>query len=373
VTGLTLLPVEGVPEVRTGDDLAALLLDALRPTGAELTDGDVLVVSSKVVSKALGLWALGVDHDAAVAAQTVRVVAERRAGERVTRVVQAVAGPVMAAAGVDASNTGGRDDVLLLPEDPDAEAARLRAALLSATGLQHLGVVLSDTAGRPWRAGQADFALGACGLEVLDDLRGGQDADGRPLFVTARAVADELAAAADLVKGKTEGVPAAVVRGSGWATDYAGPGARALLRHGPTDWFALGSAETVRASLGTAPGSQASLEDGIPSVAPEPVGDRLARAVAVALRGAPEAGVDVGPSTGGRAGAGSPDGAGNGEGASDLRTEVELRVSAPSGYELGVAVARLQVALWGEWLHAEAPAEVDGPEATLTVTERSQT
>ena len=348
MTGLTLLPVTGVPEVRTDDDLAALLLSAMRSCRIELIDGDVLVVSSKVVSKSLGLWADGADPTAAVAAQTVRVVAERRSGDRLTRVVQAVAGPVMAAAGVDASNTGGRDDVLLLPADPDAEAGRLRHALLAATGLQRLGVVLSDTAGRPWRAGQTDFALGACGLEVLDDLRGGHDADGRSLQVTARAVADELAAAADLVKGKADGVPAAVVRGSQWAIAGAGPGAEALLRHGPTDWFGLGSAEAVRASLGTVPGTPAALEDGIPSVAPEPVAERLGRAVAVALRGSPEAGVDVG----------SRDG------------DHELRVSAPSGYELGVAVARLQVALWGEWLQADAHAQVEGLEATLTVTER---
>ena len=351
MTGLTLLPVTGVPEVGTDDDLAVLLLAGLRTSGVELADGDVLVVSSKVVSKSLGLWADGADHSAAVAAQTVRVVAERRSGDRVTRVVQAVAGPVMAAAGVDSSNTGGRDDVLLLPADPDAEARRLRLALLGATGLRRLGVVLSDTAGRPWRAGQTDFALGASGLEVLDDLRGGHDADGRPLHVTARAVADELAAAADLVKGKTDGVPAAVVRGSRWASADAGPGARALLRHGPTDWFGLGSAEAVRASLGTLPGTAAALEDGIPSVAPEPVGDRLGRAVAVALRGAPEAGVDVGSRDGTH----------------------ELRVSAPSGYELGVAVTRLQVALWGESLQAQAPEQVEGLEATLRVTELPRT
>lgn len=354
MVGLTLLPVTGVPEVSTHDDLATLLLDALRGSGVALLDGDVLVVSSKVVSKSLGLWADGADHSAAVAAQTVRVVAERRTGDRVTRVVQAVAGPVMAAAGVDASNTGGRDDVLLLPVDPDAEARRLRLELLAATGLQRLGVVLSDTSGRPWRAGQTDFALGASGLAVLDDLRGGQDADGRALHVTARAVADELAAAADLVKGKADRVPAAVVRGSQWASSDEGTGARALLRHGPTDWFGLGSAEAVRASLGTAPGTDAAFEDGIPSVAPEPDGDRLGRAIAVALRGAPGAGVDASARPGAAGG-------------------TELRVSAPSGYELGVAVARLQVALWGESLHAEAPAEVDGLEATLTVTERHWT
>jgi coenzyme F420-0:L-glutamate ligase/coenzyme F420-1:gamma-L-glutamate ligase len=344
VPSLSLIPLTGLPEVGDGDDLTSLLLDAVSAVGESLADGDVLVVSSKVVSKSLGLWADSADKGAAVASQTVRVVAERVAGERITRIVQAVAGPVMAAAGVDASNTGGRDAVLLLPGDPDAEADRLRVRLLEATGLTRLGVVLSDTAGRPWRFGQTDFALGAAGVQVVDDLRGGVDADGQPLSVTARAVGDELAAAADLVKGKASGIPAALVRGGASALPVRGTGARALIRTGRADWFDHGRAEAVRAALGTSPGTPEAHEDGIAAVGPEDVVTRLRRAVSVALRGAPEAGVDVGGSV--------------------------LRVSAPTAYQLGVAVSRLQVAMWGEGLDTDVPDDAATPDVTLEVRDR---
>lgn len=345
--GLVVLPVTGLPEVGDDVDLAALLLAAIRADEADLldlVDGDVLVVSSKIVSKSLGLWGDGQDRTAVIAAQTVRTVAERRSGDRLTSVVEAVAGPVMAAAGVDGSNTGDRDGLLLLPADPDAEAFRLRKALLAATRLRRLGVVLSDTAGRPWRSGQTDFALGASGVQVLDDLRGGFDADGRPLAVTARAVADELAAAADLVKGKADGIPAAVVRGTPYATRAPGPGARSLVRTGVGDWFGLGEAEAVRSALGVPPGSRAAQDVGIPSVAPEPLADRVERAVAVALRECETAGVDAG--------------------------STELRVSAATPYELGIVAARLQVALWGEGLGVDVPPETTGVEVVLLVTER---
>ena len=341
---LEVLPVTGVGEVHSGDELAALLASACAGSGCGLAEGDVLVVSSKVVSKSLGLRVPARDRAAAVEAQTVRVVAERRSGEHVTRVVQSVAGPVMAAAGVDASNTGHSDDVLLLPADPDGQARGLRARLLELTGLTLLGVVLSDTAGRPWRAGQTDFALGAAGVAVVDDLRGGVDADGRPLSVTSRALADELAAAADLVKGKNLGVPAAVLRGTGWATQGDGPGAAALVRTGPQDWFALGRAEAVRAALGVPPGSPAAAEVGVASVEPETRDARVARAVAVALRSCPAAGVDVGGAT--------------------------LTVSAPTAYELGVAVARLAVALSGEDLDVDVPAEVHRSTVVLAVVDQ---
>jgi len=212
---VTITPLTGMPEVRAGDDLAALVVAALDRCGLTLADGDILAVSSKVASKALGLTAPPTDKAAVIAAETVRVVAERLAGEHITRIVESAAGPVMAAAGVDASNTGGRDVLLLLPHDPDEVCRALAEALRRATGVDRVGVVLTDTAGRPWRTGQTDFALGADGVTVLDDLRGSVDADGRPLLVTARAIADELAAAADLVKGKTSAVPVALVRGLG--------------------------------------------------------------------------------------------------------------------------------------------------------------
>lgn len=323
---LRLMPIVGLPQVREGDDLAALLVRGAEQSEAALEEGDVVVVSSKVVSKALGLWAAG-ERESVIGSQTVRVVAERRTdADRTTRIVAGSAGPVMAAGGVDASNLGGHDGLLLLPSDPDAEAERLRAGLLVATGLRRLGVVLSDTAGRPWRAGQTDFALGAAGVVVLDDLRGAEDADGRPLAVTARALADELAAAADLVKGKRDGIPAAVVRGSGLATADRGPGAAALLRLGPEDWFDYGRAEAVRASLGVEPGSPEARDAGIPSALPEPVAARVSRALAVALRGVPEVGAEAGTDA--------------------------VRLSAGSPFALGRAAARLQSALWGEGLHS---------------------
>jgi len=332
-----------MPEVPAGADLAELLLAAVERSGERLADGDVVVVSSKVVSKALGLWAAaGADRESVIDAQTRRVVAERRSGDRTTRIVQSVAGPVMAAAGVDASNTGATDRLLLLPTDPDASARSLRGSLAAASGCRRVGVVLSDTAGRPWRAGQVDFALGTAGLQVLDDLRGATDADGRPLAVTARALADELAAAADLVKGKAHAVPAALVRGAGdWVVAEEVDGAAALVRTGREDWFAYGQAEAVRASLGVEPGSPEAAECGIPAVHPEPVADRIGRAVRVALRGLPDVGVDVGPH--------------------------DVRVSADDRFDLGRAVARLEVALRGEGLRAELTSPRGGFEAVLSV------
>lgn len=344
VAALSIMPLTGMPEVHSGDDLVALLLGAAAAADLTLADGDVLVLSSKIVSKSLGLWADSTIKGAAVVSQTVRVVAERLSGDRVTQIVQSTAGPIMAAAGVDASNTGGRDAVLLLPADPDAEAEHLRVNLLAATGLSRVGIVLSDTAGRPWRFGQTDFALGAAGVAVVDDLRGGVDADGRPLAVTARAVGDELAAAADLVKGKTDAIPAAVVRGTSWAMAERGPGGRALIRAGSEDWFDYGRAEAVRAALGVEAGQALAERVGIPTVGSEDLAVRLARAVAVALLGAPDVGIDVGAA--------------------------ELHLSSPTAYQLGVAASRLQVALWGEGLTTTLPDEVAGLHLRLEVHDR---
>ncbi len=324
----------GVPEVAAGDDLAALLLAAVGGSGLTLAAGDCLVVSSKVVSKALGLTWEG-SRESAVDSHTRRVVAERVGGAGVTRVVESLAGPVMAAAGVDASNTGPSGTVLLLPEDPDAEAARLRSALLAASGLASgaaLGVVLSDTAGRPWRAGLTDFALGVAGLAALDDLRGGVDHDGRPLAVTARSVADEVAAAADLVKGKADGVPAALVRGlpGSWFGGGDGEGAASLVRTGPLDWFALGPVEALRAALGVTPGSAGSAEVGLRSVGPEPLADRVGRAVALALRDVPDGSADVAVGD----------------------DDAELVLAAEDPYDLGRLVVRVEVAAASEDLTA---------------------
>ena len=316
---LSVLPVLGLPEVESGDDLAGLLLAAVGADG--VLAGDVVVVSSKVVSKALGLRAVGSAKSDLVRSQSVRVVAERTAGEHITRVVEAAAGPVMAGAGIDASNTGPSDALLLLPRDPDACARDLRSALLSRLGMPAgapLAVVLSDTAGRPWRAGLTDFALGSAGLRVLLDHRGEVDVDGRVLSVTARAVADEIAAAADLVKGKADGVAAAVVRGlpaswfpveaavdgeaSGGVVDGVdaegaerefASGAAQLVRTGPGDWFAVGHVEAVRSALGVAPGSSDSEAVGIRSVGAETFADRVSRVVALTLFADEDASVDL--------------------------------------------------------------------------------
>ncbi|MFI7588401.1 coenzyme F420-0:L-glutamate ligase [Spongisporangium articulatum] len=277
MTRLQVFGIPGVGEVRAGADLAADLLDALAAAGTALAAGDVLVVSSKVVSKAEGRAVPATTRDALVAAETVRLVARRRTPNGLAQVVQAQAGPVMAAAGVDLSNVE-PGSALLLPVDPDASARALRARL-TALGAPPVGVVLSDTAGRAWRDGQVDFALGAAGIRITEDLRGGTDTYGQPLEVTVRALVDEVAAAGDLVKGKTSGVPAAVVRGvPELVTDDDGPGAAALLRPAGEDWFRFGQVEAVRAALGVAPDAHEP-----PAVPREDVETRLRRAVTIAL------------------------------------------------------------------------------------------
>ncbi|MFJ8083810.1 coenzyme F420-0:L-glutamate ligase [Streptomyces sp. NPDC096205] len=234
--------VPGLPEVAPGDDLAKLIATA----EPELADGDVVLVTSKIVSKAEGRIVEASDREAAIDAETVRVVARRGT----LRIVENRQGLVMAAAGVDASNTPA-GTVLLLPEDPDASARAIREGLREILGV-NVGVVVTDTFGRPWRAGLTDVAIGASGVRVLDDLRGGTDAYGNPLSATIVATADELAAAGDLVKGKAAGLPVAVVRGLPQAVDERdedGQGARALVRGGRDDMFRLGTSEAVRLAV----------------------------------------------------------------------------------------------------------------------------
>jgi len=274
--GLWVVPLAGMPEVRPGDDLARLLLEAVGRAGLALADGDVLAVTSKVVAKAEGrLVPLPEDPagrertlQEAVAAETARVVARR--GRLV--IAETRHGLVGANALVDASNAGG-DRLVLLPADPDASAARLRAGLAALDG-HDVAVVVTDTLGRPWRLGQTDVAVGLAGLGALDDWRGRSDGDGRPLQVTEVAVADEVAAAADLVKGKASRVPAALLRGvphpegDGRARDLVRPPAEDLFR-------TAGTAEDLLAFLEGAPPP-----DGF---RPDPVDpDALARAVAAA-------------------------------------------------------------------------------------------
>jgi coenzyme F420-0:L-glutamate ligase/coenzyme F420-1:gamma-L-glutamate ligase len=239
---LTVWGVEGLPEIVAGDDLAALIGDAV---GDTLRDGDILSVTSKIVSKAEGRQVAAADREDAITSQTVRVVATREHARGVTRIVENPQGLVMAAAGVDASNAPA-GTVLLLPEDPDASALRLATALRARFGLA-LGVILTDTLGRPWREGQTDAAIGAAGLRVVDDLRGSADASGHLLEATIAAVADEIASAADLVKGKASGVPVAVIRGLAHLVGELDlPGARALVRPADQDMFRLGSEEAWR-------------------------------------------------------------------------------------------------------------------------------
>ncbi|MGB3185920.1 MAG: coenzyme F420-0:L-glutamate ligase [Ornithinimicrobium sp.] len=346
---MQIYPLTGIPEVRQHHDLAQLLRAALERQALTFCDGDVLVVSSKVVSKAEALRAFGVGgrgegsggsengvgplrHEV-IEAHSVRVVAERATPGGKTQIVASAAGPVMAAAGVDDSNTGPDGGSLMLPSDPDLVARNLYAGLLrtyAPTSLPMIGIVISDTAGRPWREGQTDFALGACGVQVLQDLRGGVDVDGRPLVATARAVADEIAAAADLVKGKTLGIPAALVRGlpTGTVGSPGLVGSQALLRQIDSDWFTLGTAESVRAALGAPPGSAAAEQVGIPATGPEGEQARFDRARALTVLGVSES-VDA---------------------TAIGRHEAQVWVDVADPYLRGVVVTRLQVALHGEGL-----------------------
>jgi len=244
--GLEVLPVRGIGDVTAGDDLAELITSA----APWLVSGDVLVVTSKIVSKAEGrlvdVPADGPEREAArqeiLAGETARVVARRGP----TAIVQTHHGFVMAAAGIDASNVD-KTHLVLLPADPDASARRLRADLRE-RGLE-VGVIVSDTMGRAWRNGLTDVALGAAGIEPFRDHRGEIDPYGNELQLTQMAVIDELAAAGELVKGKCDQVPVAVVRGYPGAGRGEHEGAVALLRDAASDMFSLGTAEARAAGL----------------------------------------------------------------------------------------------------------------------------
>jgi len=257
VPRLEIFPVLGIGELRPGDDLAAVIAEH-----TQLEDGDVLVVTSKVVSKVEGrLLVLESDdrdereaaRQAAIDAETVRVVARR--GE--LKIVQTRHGYVMAAAGVDASNVP-RNEIALLPLDPDASAQLLREGLRERLGVE-VGVLITDTMGRAWRDGLTDVAIGVAGLTAVTDPRGETDAFGNVLGVTQVAIADEIAAAGDLVKGKLAGIPVAVVRGlapDGKLPDD-GQGSRALVRLASTDMFRLGTDEAIALGRADAAGAEA--------------------------------------------------------------------------------------------------------------------
>lgn len=271
-----LLPVTGLPEFRPGDDMAA----AIAAAAPWLRDGDVLVVTSKALSKVEGrLVEVPADpalREAArrdlVAAEAVRVVA-RFANFVIT---ENSLGVVQAASGVDASNVAA-GELALLPVDPDASAARLRAGLRSLLGVD-VAVVVTDTMGRAWRIGQTDTAIGSAGLTVLHRYAGTIDGQGNELAVTEVAVADEIAAAADLVKGKLGGVPAAVLRGLSYEDD--GSTAHDLVRPVNEDLFRLGTNEALAQGRREA----VLLRRSVRSFTPEPVNaTALRRAVATAL------------------------------------------------------------------------------------------
>ncbi len=239
---ISLLPVEGLPEVAAGDDLAALISAA-----ASLASGDVVVVAQKVVSKAEGRVVRLADVEASPEA------IELAAGEVDPREIEVILsesgrivrsrppfivsetrhGLICASAGVDHSNSGEDDVLILLPEDPDASARRLREGLRTLTGVE-VAVIVTDSFGRPFRMGTTDVAIGVAGLAPIRDLRGTQDRDGRVLRSTLIAVADELASAADLARGKESGVPVVIVRGfplegDGSARDLVMPRERSLF------------------------------------------------------------------------------------------------------------------------------------------------
>jgi coenzyme F420-0:L-glutamate ligase/coenzyme F420-1:gamma-L-glutamate ligase len=239
---IEITPVEGLPEIRPGDDLATLIAER-----AELRDGDVLVVAQKAVSKAEGRVVRLADVEPSDDARRLageedprRLEVILRESKRIVRtrpplvIAESRHGFVCASAGVDSSNAPEPGTVVLLPEDPDASAALLRERIGELTGSE-IGVVVSDSFGRAWRQGTTDVAIGLSGIRPLLDLRGERDPAGYELHATVIAVADELAAAAELVLGKTAGTPAAVirgldVRGEGSARDLVIPAERDLFR-----------------------------------------------------------------------------------------------------------------------------------------------
>jgi coenzyme F420-0:L-glutamate ligase/coenzyme F420-1:gamma-L-glutamate ligase len=241
-------PVLGLPEIGPGDPLGELI--AAR--AGELVDGDVVVVSQKVVSKAeertrrlssvipgaeAGKLARILGKEPNLVQLILEESAEVVRAERGVLIVETHHGLVCANAGIDSSNVGDPGAVLLLPEDPDASARRLRAEIGARAGAR-IGVVIADSFGRAWRVGQAEVAIGCAGLVPIDDWRGRHDATGHELMATQIAIADEAAAAADLVRDKAAAVPAAVVGGLGrWVTEEDGPGAAAIRRPREDDLF----------------------------------------------------------------------------------------------------------------------------------------
>jgi len=232
---ISIFGIEGLPEFTEGDDLAFHI-----NAKCEFQDGDVLVVTSKIVSKSEGRILAAPDRTSAIRSETVRVVAQR--GETV--ISQTRHGFIMAAAGVDASNLP-LGQVALLPLDPDASARNLRTAIAQLTG-KRIAVLITDTFGRPWREGLIDQAIGCAGLTEVTDHRGTHDRFGNELFASITAIADEIASASELVRSKLSNIPVALIRGlDRFVTEQDGPGVASLVRNSNSDWFRLGHRETI--------------------------------------------------------------------------------------------------------------------------------
>lgn len=228
-----MFPIEGIGEVESGDDVAQLLWDAIAVGRLTIADGDILVITHKIVSKAEGRVvpaATDVDYRRAVLAESAGII--RRRGDLI--IAQTHHGFICANAGVDRSNIEG-DRIVLLPERPDRSAATIKKRLGALSGAT-IAVIISDTFGRPWRRGLTDVAIGVAGMAAINDLRGTTDMHGRVLEVSEVAVVDEIAGAADLVMGKSTGIPAAIVRGVDWkpatgrAADLVRPAAEDMFR-----------------------------------------------------------------------------------------------------------------------------------------------
>lgn len=253
---VSLLALGGIGEVRAGDDVAGLVLAALEasPDGP-LRDGDIVVMTSKILSKSEGRAVPAEQRSDQIRTASVHTLARRGP----TQIVRTATGLTLAGAGIDNSNVDPAH-VLLLPLDPDASAARLRADLQRRSGAR-VGVVVSDTLGRAWRLGQTDTAIGAAGVRVVQAYAGRRDGYGNDLQVTAVALADEIAAAADLVKTKLAGRPVALVRGLGHLLTDGADRARDLTRKPSEDLFGYGTREAVLAAVLAAVGQPARYEE----------------------------------------------------------------------------------------------------------------
>lgn len=245
---LQLFAIPGLPEIRKGEALAERIVEAAKRAGLRFEEGDILVVAQKIVSKAEGVV---VSLETITPSEKARALAAElkkdaraidlvlRESRRILRsdrvlITETHHGFICANAGIDHSNVPGEDTVTLLPRDPDGSAERLAKELNRKTG-KRIAVIVSDTFGRPWRLGLTNVAIGASGLPVLLDLRGTRDREGKPLTATVLAVADELAAAAGLLMGKSDGTPAVIVRG--YRYKAASEKAAQIIRHASEDLF----------------------------------------------------------------------------------------------------------------------------------------